>query len=146
MLPNQEASPGFVEGVCPQCKEKGKAVTGQTVKAVIAVSLRAIHEDTGYYFCRTQSCPVVYFSGDCEHTFTLDQVREQVYQKEPENPDVLMCYCFQYKVGDIQTASVPDRETIIEDIELGIKAGQCACDLRNPQGSCCLGNIRKLFQ
>ena len=26
----------------------------------------------------------------------------------------------------------------------GIQAGQCACDLRNRQGSCCLGNVRAL--
>ncbi len=23
----------------------------------------------------------------------------------------------------------------------GTKTGQCACDIRNPQGSCCLGNV-----
>jgi hypothetical protein len=31
---------------------------------------------------------------------------------------------------------------IVDDIKAGIKAGQCACDLRNPQGTCCLGNVR----
>jgi hypothetical protein len=146
MRPNQEESPGIVEGVCPQCREKGKAVAGQTVKAIIAVSLRTVREDTEYFFCRTQSCPVVYFSGDGKHTYTLDQVRERVYQKEPDNPDVLMCYCFQYTVGDIRKSNRSTQQAIITDINTGIKTGQCACDLRNPQGSCCLGNIRKLIQ
>ncbi len=25
-----------------------------------------------------------------------------------------------------------------------VQAGQCACELRNPQGSCCPGNVRAL--
>ena len=35
---------------------------------------------------------------------------------------------------------------IVDDINTGINAGQCACDLRNPQGSCCLGNVRGLIK
>ena len=132
-------------GICPQCLEKGKAVPGQTVKSLIAVSLRSIHEKTGYYFCRTQSCPVVYFSGDGQHTFIGEHLREQVYQKDPNNPDVLICYCFQYSVGDIKNDREDEQQAIIADINVGIKTRQCACDLRNPQGSCCLGNIRKLI-
>ena len=38
------------------------------------------------------------------------------------------------------------RKAIIDDISTGINAGQCACDLRNPQGSCCLGNVRGLSE
>ena len=39
-----------------------------------------------------------------------------------------------------------DRAALIDDIDAGIQAGQCACDLRNPQGSCCLGNVRGLVK
>jgi hypothetical protein len=34
----------------------------------------------------------------------------------------------------------------VDDINTGISAEQCACDLRNPQGSCCLGNVRGLIK
>jgi hypothetical protein len=34
----------------------------------------------------------------------------------------------------------------VDDIDTGINTGQCACDLRNPQGSCCLGNVRGLIK
>jgi hypothetical protein len=88
----------------------------------------------------------VYFSADGEQTFTVDQVRERVYQKEPEAEDVFVCYCFGHKVGDLRTASPDDRSAIVEDINTGINAGQCACDLRNPQGSCCLGNVRNMIK
>ncbi len=133
------------EAFCPECKQKGKVVQEQTVKALLSVSLRSI-QDTEYYFCRTQSCPVVYFSANGESTFTTSQVRERVYQKEPNADDVYVCYCFQHTAAEIRSASPEIRDLIIKDINTGIQANQCACDLRNPQGSCCLGNVRGLMK
>jgi hypothetical protein len=48
--------------------------------------------------------------------------------------------------GDICTASSAARMAIVDDISVGIDAEQCACDLRNPQGACCLGNVRGLIK
>ena len=111
---------------------------------MIAVSLRLV-EDAPYYFCRTKTCLIVYFSADGRSTFTTNQLREKVYQKEPEDPTTKVCYCFDHRVGDIQNGSPDERSSIIEDINIGISADQCACDLRNPQGSCCLGNVLNLM-
>lgn len=124
---------------------KGKPVQGQTVKALVSVSLRVVQDDD-YLFCKTQTCPVVYFSLNSEQTFTTAQVRERVYQKEPDSDDVLVCYCFQHHVGEIRTVTPAARAAIVGDINTGINAGQCACDLRNPQGTCCLGNVRGLIK
>ena len=109
------------------------------------MSLRAV-QDVDYLFCRTRTCPVVYFSLNGEQAYTTAQVRERVYQKEPENGDVLVCYCFQHSVGEIRTASPEKRMEIVDDINTGISAGRCACDLRNPQGSCCLGSVHELIK
>jgi hypothetical protein len=136
---------GGISNACPICGEKGKPVQGQTVKALLSVSLRSV-QDIGYLFCKTRACPVVYFSPDGQHTFTVEQVRERVYQKEPENDDVLICYCFRHTVGELRAASPELRLAIIDDVNTGIRAGQCACDLRNPEGSCCLGNVRGLVK
>ena len=130
---------------CPACGKTGKPVHGQTVKSLLSVSLRHIR-DVQYLFCRTQTCPVVYFSPDGDQTFTVEQVRERVYQKEPGAADVLVCYCFHHTVGDLRAASPQKRTAIREDINIGINAVQCACDLRNPQGSCCLGNVRAMIK
>jgi hypothetical protein len=130
---------------CPQCKEAGKPVEGQTVKAVLSVSLRAVQE-TEYRFCPVATCPVVYFAADGSHYFTTSQVREQVYQKAPDEDNVLICYCFQHTAGTVRAASSEWRAVIVADITAGIQQGQCACDLRNPQGSCCLGNVRNLIK
>jgi len=133
------------ESLCPECQQKGKVVQGQTVKALLSVSLRSVL-NTDYYFCRTQFCPIVYYSSDGRSDFTTSQLREHVYQKEPTTDDVYVCYCFRHTVADIRTASPQVRDSIVSDINIGIQANQCACDLRNPQGSCCLGNVRALIK
>ncbi len=115
------------------------------MKALLSVSLREV-QDLQYLFCRTQACPVVYFSSDGEQTFAVEHIRERVYQKEPEAQDVFICYCFRHTVGDLRVASSEDRTAIVDDINTGINTGQCACNLRNPQGSCCLGNVRQMIK
>jgi hypothetical protein len=130
---------------CPECGKTGKHIQDKTVKSLLVVSLRQV-QDGKYLFCRTQTCPVVYFSADDEQTFTVRQIRERVYQKEPEAQDVFVCYCFRHTVGELHAASSRDRIAIVDDINTGINAGQCACDLRNPQGSCCLGNVRSMIK
>ena len=147
-LPAQMVQPparitNSLAAACPVCGARGKPVPGQTVRALASVSLRSVRE-VEYLFCKTQFCPVVYYSADGVQTFTVDQVRERVYQKEPENPDVYFCYCFRHKVGEMLAASPEGRAAILADISSGTNSGQCACDLRNPQGSCCLVNARRL--
>lgn len=145
-LPAQDFQPpARAVRTCPECGKTGKPVQGQTVKAMLSVSLHSF-QDTKYQFCRTQTCRVVYFSTDGKQTFTVEQVRERVYQKEPEAEDVFICYCFRHTAGDLRTASPEERIAIVDDINTGINAAQCACDLRNPQGSCCLGNVRAMIK
>ncbi len=133
------------EGLCPECNKKGKPIEGQTIKSMLTISLRELI-DTDYLFCRTETCPVIYFSSDGAQNFTQSQVRERVYQKEPDSKDVNVCYCFGHTVGKIIDLSPEKQDAIVNDINAGIKAGQCACDLRNPQGSCCLGNVRGIIK
>lgn len=128
-------------GLCPQSGSKGRRVDGATVKAMLAVSLTEVR-DIPYFFCNDADCPVVYFSEDGIQTFTKDQIRERVYQKEPGSDDVFICYCFRHTPDSIQAELIATGEsTVVEGINAGIQAGQCACDIRNPQGVCCLGNV-----
>lgn len=145
-LPTQnfERKP-HTEGFCPECEQKGKPVEGQTIKSLLSVSLREVM-NVDYLFCRTETCPVVYFSSDGTQVFTQSQVRERVYQKELNVKDVHVCYCFRHTLGEIVISTPENQEALIENINTGIKTGQCACDLRNPQGSCCLGNVRRIIK
>jgi hypothetical protein len=142
--PTAQRAPHMVT-TCTVCGEKGKPVQGQTVKALLSVTLRQV-QNVEYLFCHTPTCPVIYFTSDGKQSFTVEQVRERVYQKEPDADDVFVCYCFRHSVGEIRAASPETRISILDDINTGIQADQCACDLRNPQGSCCLGNVRGLIK
>jgi hypothetical protein len=135
--------PTITPGQCFTCGQRGKPVQGQTVKGLLAVSLRAVR-DLQYYFCANRDCRVVYFSNDGQQQFMTNDVRERVYQKEPDATDVHVCYCFDYRAGTLRAASATEYNQIVGEINAGIQAGQCACDLRNPQGNCCLGNVRAM--
>ena len=137
--------PAYPPAHCQTCREMGKPVQGQTIKSLLAVSLRAVR-DAAYRFCPTPECPVVYYLTDGAQVFTTEQVRERVYQKVPDSDEVNICYCFGYRLGDVRHATTTQQQAILDDIEAGIQAGQCACDLRNPQGSCCLGNVRLVIK
>src|SRR5689334_5035189 len=72
---------------CPLSNNPGKVVQNQTLKALLSVSLRAVFE-TEYFFCADKDCLVVYFTADGTQTFKVTELREAVYQKAPDNPEV----------------------------------------------------------
>ena len=128
---------------CPQCGEAGKRVNGATIKCMLRVPLTAYRE-VDYWFCRTAQCPVVYFSGDGAQTFAEADLREPVFQKHAERAETPICYCFGFSVGDVQQPEQAVHALAV--IQAGVRAGQCACDWRNPQGDCCLGNVRMMVK
>lgn len=131
---------------CPRCGVQGKILDPQTLKAILAISLAAVHP-VEYRFCRTVQCSVIYFSADGGQTFTESDLRERVYQKHPEDAEVFVCYCFRHTPATIRAEVLTTKtSTVIERINAGIAAGQCACEIRNPQGSCCLGNVAAIVK
>ena len=94
----------------------------------------------GFQFCRSADCDVVYFHPNSERLTKAD-VRVRVGLKEAQDP-VSICYCFGFteamvveEIRDTGKCTIPQR------ITAEVKAGNCACETRNPQGSCCLGNV-----
>jgi hypothetical protein len=135
-----------MEKQCPQCRQQGRLVDTQTVKAMLRVSLHALRSNS-YYFCRTEGCDVVYFAADGEQIFAEGELRERVYQKHPHDEVILICYCFQHTPRSIRDEWRQTGEsTVFDTITAGTQTGHCACDIRNPQGACCLGNVRRFVQ
>lgn len=131
---------------CPPCGQKGKPVDILTVKAMLAVPLTEIRS-SDYQFCKTPDCPVVYFSTDGKQKFFEENLREKVHQKHPSDDRVPVCYCFKHTPQSITEEILrTGKSAVIESITAGIKAGQCACEIRNPEGSCCLGNVRAVVK
>lgn len=120
--------------LCPTNGRPGRGVDSLTLKALLAVPLTELTAGE-YFFCPAAECPTVYYRADGGQHFDEADLREAVFQKHPANETSLVCYCFRHAVGSIrrnllQTGS----STVVEQITAGIRAGQCACDLRNPQG------------
>ena len=133
-------------GACPTNGQIGRRVDSLTLKAVLAIPLDELRP-MEYRFCRGADCPTVYYSVDGTQTFTEADLRERVYQKHPDSPGVFVCYCFRHTVGDISADIVRTRGTAIPAaIARNIQRAQCACDIRNPQGDCCLGNVRSIIR
>lgn len=131
--------------VCPTNGKAGKVVDTRTVKALLSLPLTEVRSPP-YYFCKEADCPTVYYSADGQ-TFTEAHLRERVYQKHPNDDEVHVCYCFRHTPASIQDEWTKTGDTtVVASITAGIQAGQCACDIRNPQGSCCLGNVNNLVR
>jgi hypothetical protein len=129
-------------GACPANGAIGKKVDTQTIKAMLSIPLYILTAEL-YRFCADADCPTVYYSEDSQQVFSEADLRERVYQKNADDGEISICYCFRHTVGSISSEfSESGKSTVIEEITAGIKAGQCACDIRNPQGDCCLGNVR----
>lgn len=123
---------------CPVCHLKGKRVPLITLKSLLKpTSLETINHEECYAFCSNPSCEVVYFSHS--KTFSKDMLKVRVYQKD-EGLDVPVCYCFNWTRERIIEA-MQDNERPTDHIREQVQAGRCGCEVNNPQGSCCLGNV-----
>ena len=135
--PTTAASPA-----CPTNGQVGRPIESLTVKALLAVPLTRV-KTSAYRFCPAPGCATVYYRSDGAQVFAEAELRERVFQKHPTDDDVFICYCFRYTVRDVRKAAAKGHDhDIVSAINAGIHAGQCACDIRNPQGTCCLGNVR----
>lgn len=131
---------------CPTNHQAGRAIDSLALKAQLAVPLTKMSA-TNYRFCSDPDCPTVYYGTDTSQLFNEADLRERVYQKHPDEDDVFVCYCFRHTTGSIRAELLATgTSTVIDSITAGIQAEKCACDIRNPQGSCCLGNVRALVR
>jgi len=102
---------------------------------------------TAYYFCEAPDCDVVYFPlNSDEPSFRRSDLLVRVGLKETEDP-VPVCYCFGFTRKDIwDEITQAGRSTIAELIKVEVRAGNCACEVKNPSGKCCLGNVARVVR
>jgi hypothetical protein len=127
-------------GRCPLSGSTGVAVDRQTVKALLTERALARIERSDYRFCADARCDIVYFSGTGSHFGTAD-LRVPVWQKLPPGGG-LVCYCFGESEASIAAEiELTGRSSAVQRIRDHIAAGRCACEVRNPRGTCCLGDV-----
>lgn len=126
---------------CPACGQPGRPVKLTTVKSLLcSEALARLDAGVEWRFCPSPDCETVYFSGGM--VYRRAEVRVPVFQKE-HGEDVPVCYCFGWTWRRIkEEIARTGRCTAVESITAHVRAGRCACELRNPQGQCCLANVR----
>lgn len=131
---------------CPVNGARSKQVNTLTVKSLVR-TLPLARTNTQYYFCDAPDCDVVYFPFDPEApTFRRQDLLVRVGAKEKADP-VPVCYCFGFTRQDIENEiAQTGRSTVADRITAEVKAGHCACEVKNPSGKCCLGNVTKAVQ
>ncbi len=127
---------------CPRCGVVGHEISRETVGAMATLQVPATSLcGKAYRYCGTADCPVVYY-GDGGIVLRQSEVRVPVNAKDP-GPDVPLCYCFGHTRRSIaDEIAATGRSTASAAIAREIKAGHCACEVKNPSGRCCLGDVR----
>ncbi len=130
--------PAAKPGVCRTCGKKGKTVSTLTVKSLVRDHTQ-VSTSVTFSFCRTAECEVVYFSD--QSVFRKHDLKVRVGVKEATNP-IPLCYCFEYSRQDIRhDIETTGNTSILEKIKDEVRSGFCACEVKNPSGTCCLGDI-----
>ena len=147
---------------CPSCEKKAKRVSTVTLGALLSDEFAhqfktdgqsccaadgdgcaSVQGDTGWRFCDSADCDVVYFSEEGDTAFSKSQLKVLVGVKEStgERP---LCYCFGHSVASIkEELRTSGTSTAPEDIRAKMKDPGCRCETENPSGSCCLGSVSK---
>jgi len=134
------------QSVCPRDGSKGKPVKLITLKSLLQpVALEQLDPQQPYFFCAHTDCPIVYFS-ELGQEFTTADVKVSVFQKDQRDA-VPVCYCFGWSRQRIQEEIEREgKSRAIASITAHIKAKRCGCEVNNPQGLCCLTNVRSVIQ
>jgi len=92
-----------------------------------------------YFFCPSKTCAVGYFSSAGN---LIDKQQLRCYQTIQNDA---LCYCFDIGTKQYLAALKAHCAEPIKDFVMQrTKVGECACEIRNPSGQCCLANFKYL--
>lgn len=129
--------------LCPQCGKRGKRVDIITLEHLLTPTAKRRLGPGPYAFCQTPTCPLVYFTKIEEEPFDTGDLQVPVTQKDLSD-STPVCYCFHHTRRSIQEEiERTGRSTVVASISAEVQAGRCECEIRNPQGACCLGNVSR---
>lgn len=123
---------------CPTSGGPGQPVGWKTVAALV---VGPVPSRQPFWLCREPGCPVVYFADDPGVVLVVDELRVRPGFKAGGD---LLCYCFLVGRSDIEReVATSGSSRAAASIAAEVKAGNCACDVRNPSGKCCLPEVRR---
>ncbi len=130
--------------ICPLCNTRKQAVDAITLKHWLVASLVPLIGEGPFFFCDTKDCAVIYFSRDHSIQYTKEHLRDRIASKEASGP-ATVCYCFGVSKEMISEEILnTGKSAYLSWIGKEVKQGNCACEIRNPAGNCCLGEVKKV--
>ncbi len=131
---------------CPASGTRAKQVDSLTVKSLVR-HLPFGMPRTQYYFCDAPGCDVVYFSNHPEASvFRRGDLLVRVGAKEGAD-SAPVCYCFGVTRQQIrEEVQQTGHSAASERIKAEVQAGNCACEVKNPSGKCCLGEVARAIK
>lgn len=127
--------------LCPTSGSAGEPVDWMTVAAL---ATHRVPPRQKFHLCRDAECDVVYYGS----TGSVLTVRDlDVHPGFKEGSEGLVCYCFLHRKVDIaRQLTKTGRTDVLQSIEREVRAGNCACEVRNPSGKCCLGEVQETIR
>lgn len=125
--------------ICPECGSTCKSVGMPTLYHQVRFPENQSLITDSYYFCSAKICSVGYFSSAGN---AISKQHLRIYQAIQNDA---LCYCFDIDAIQYLSALKAHRAEPIKDFVMQpTKAGECACEIRNPSGQCCLANFKGL--
>lgn len=126
---------------CPVSGSEGQPVDRTTVAAL---ARGRVPPAQTFRLCRDPGCEVVYW-GAAGAVLTVDDLTVRPGFKD--GSDGLVCYCYLYREADIaRELAETGRTGVFDSIQAEVRDGNCACEVRNPSGRCCLGEVRQTIE
>ena len=126
---------------CPSCGCPGQPVAALTISTLLRPELGAEVQGIAYHFCATPTCPVVYYASEQAQTFTCPDITVRVGVKATAPPHPI-CYCFGHTIESLQEdLARTGSSAAVVAIQAAVNAGTCRCEVMNPSGRCCLGDV-----
>ena len=132
------AKAATIDGDCSSCGSRGVRVEVITAKALMTASALRRGIPLAPRFCASETCPVVYFDDGSERRVEESELTVPVYAKHAQESGMTVCYCFAYTVEDAKSGGISQL------VRAEVEAGHCACEVKNPRGVCCLGDIVRI--
>ena len=130
---------------CPLCGKAAKGVLVKTLEHLLTDDAKAkLDSLEGFHYCKTPTCEAVYFRGD--EVLKQDALTVTVGLKKGASP-ATVCYCFDWTKEKIKAElEATGKTTALEDIKAKMEDPGCSCEILNPSGQCCLGDVGKVVR
>jgi len=124
---------------CPKCSISSKNISMKTIFHQVRFPEILEIKEGKYHYCVEKTCSVGYFS---QEGVIIPKEQLRAFGEHQNNK---LCYCFDVNTEQyINALKGNSADKIKKFVIQKTKSGDCACEIRNPSGQCCLASFKQL--